>query len=106
MRFLLPYRFAGCDPVEKIIAWRQYAAVPTPSKHSRHPVLTALGASIRSRRKALGLSQEQLSDKAGLDRSYLGQVERGENSIALLPLKAVADALGTTVAVLMDEAGL
>lgn len=80
--------------------------MPTPSKHSRHPVLTALGEAIRSRRKALGLSQEQLSDKAGLDRSYLGQIERGENSIALLPLKSIADALETSVATLMDEAGI
>ena len=92
--------------MEVRIAYRQHAGVPTPSKHSRHPVLTALGVSIRTRRKALGLSQEQLSDKAGLDRSYLGQIERGENSIALLPLKAVADALETTVATLMTEAGI
>ena len=43
---------------------------------------------------------------AGLDRSYLGQVERGENSIALLPLAAVATALGISLEQLMGEAML
>lgn len=80
--------------------------VPTPSKHSRHPVLTSLGDAIRKRRRELGLSQEQLAERAGLDRSYLGQVERGENSIALLPLVNVATALGVSLEQLMGDARL
>lgn len=88
------------------LAWRHYLLVPTPSKHSRNPALLALGTAIRQNRRNFGLSQEDLAEKAGLDRSYLGQVERGENSIALMPLIAVADALQTTVAALMAEAGL
>ncbi|MRW85679.1 helix-turn-helix domain-containing protein [Pseudoduganella sp. FT26W] len=80
--------------------------MPTPSKHSRHPVLTALGAAIRHRRKACKLSQEQLAQAVGMDRSYIGQVERGENSVAILPLAAIASALETTIATLMQEAEL
>lgn len=80
--------------------------MPTPSKHSRHPVLTALGGAIRKRRREQGLSQEQLAERAGLDRSYLGQVERGENSVALLPLVSVATALGLTLEQLMGLARL
>lgn len=80
--------------------------VPTPSKFSRHPVLTALGASIRRNRRKLGISQEVLAQRADLDRSYLGQIERGENSVALLPLVNIATALETTVAALMAEAGI
>jgi transcriptional regulator with XRE-family HTH domain len=80
--------------------------VPTPSKHPRHPALTALGAAIRKRRLELGLSQEQLAERAGLDRSYVGQVERGDNSIALLSLVSTANALGVTLEWLMKEAGL
>jgi hypothetical protein len=41
-----------------------------------------------------------------MDRSYLGEVERGENSVALLSLLSVADALGVTLESLMKEAGL
>jgi transcriptional regulator with XRE-family HTH domain len=80
--------------------------MPTPSKHRRHPVLTALGAAIQRRRKVCSLSQEQLAQAVGMDRSYIGQVERGDNSVAILPLAAIASALGTTIATLMQEAEL
>lgn len=80
--------------------------MPTPSKYSRHPVLTALGAAIRRRRKAQGLSQEALAHSVGMDRSYVGGVERGENSIAMLPLAAIAKELGITLARLMADAEL
>ena len=80
--------------------------MPTPSKHSRDPILVALGSAIRHRRKQKNLSQETLAHLAGLDRSYLGQVERGENSIALHPLVRVAGTLEVTVAQLFEEAGL
>jgi ribosome-binding protein aMBF1 (putative translation factor) len=80
--------------------------MPTPSKYSRHPVLTALGAAIRRHRKALGLSQEELAQAVGMDRSYMGQIERGENSVAILPLVAIASALGIDVATLMADARL
>lgn len=89
-----------------ILARRQHPCVPTPSKHSRSPALLALGTAIRQQRRNLGLSQEALAEKAGLDRSYLGQVERGENSIALVPLIAIAGTLKTTVAALMQQAKL
>jgi hypothetical protein len=36
----------------------------------------------------------------------MGQIERGENSVAMLPLAAIAAALDTTIAALMTEAGL
>jgi transcriptional regulator with XRE-family HTH domain len=88
------------------LSWRQHRWVPTPSKHSRSPPLRALGTAIRQNRRKQGLSQEALAEKAGLDRSYLGQIERGENSVALLPLIEIATALQTTVAALMSEAAL
>lgn len=97
---------AVCDPVEQTLAQRQDDGVPTPSKFSRDPILVALGSAIRTRRKLQSLSQEQLADLAALDRSYIGQVERGENSIAILPLARVASALNTTLATLFGDAGL
>ena len=80
--------------------------MPTPSKHRRDPVLAALGKAIRDHRKLLGLSQEQLANLADLDRSYVGQIERGENSIALHPLIRIATSLNTTAAKLLEDAGL
>jgi len=43
----------------------------------------AFGARVRELRLAAGLSQEELAHRAELDRSYVGQVERGERNISL-----------------------
>jgi len=80
--------------------------VPTPSKHSRDPVLVALGTAIRKKRLEKKISQEKLAAAAELDRSYLGQVERGENSVSIHPLIRIATALDTTAAALFTDAGL
>jgi transcriptional regulator with XRE-family HTH domain len=53
-----------------------------------------LGNAIRKRRKALGLSQEGLAERAGLHWTYVGAVERGERNISLLNIVRVARALG------------
>lgn len=92
--------------MDQNVAHRQDAEMPTPSKHSRDPALLALGMAIRTRRSKAKISQEKLAAMAELDRSYLGQVERGENSVALHPLIRIATALQTTVAELFFDAGL
>lgn len=61
------------------------------------PRLKQFGENVRAHRRAIGLSQEALADKAGLDRTYIGGVERGERNISLLNIHAIADALETKV---------
>lgn len=56
---------------------------------------------MHGQRQALGLSQEQLADKAGLHRTYIGSVERGERNLALGNVYALADALNVPVADLL-----
>ena len=53
----------------------------------------ALGAVIRERRKELGLSQEGLAGEAGLDRTYVGGLERGERNPTLRVLWRLSAAL-------------
>lgn len=52
------------------------------------------GCRLRELRKRVGLSQEALAHEAGLDRSYVGGVERGEYNISLLNICLLAGALG------------
>lgn len=68
-----------------------------------HPqVKAAFGRRVRELRQAKGWSQEHLADVVGLDRSYVGSVERGERNISLENIAKFARALGVTLSNLMD----
>ncbi len=75
-------------------------------KFAGDPVLLAIGAAIRRTRKRQGLSQEALAVDAGLDRSYMGGIERGEHNFAVMTIAKIADALKMSPAELFDLAGL
>jgi transcriptional regulator with XRE-family HTH domain len=45
----------------------------------------------------MGLSQEELAHRAGLHRTYVGAVERGERNITLMSAQRLAEALGVTL---------
>jgi transcriptional regulator with XRE-family HTH domain len=75
-------------------------------KSASQPELWSFGDAVRSVRKQGGLSQEALADLAGIDRSYMGGIERGEHNLALVNIKKVADALGISVSELMETARL
>jgi len=55
--------------------------------------LAQVGDAIRAARQSRDLSQEALADEAGLDRSHLGRIERGERNLTLLNLLRIASAL-------------
>jgi transcriptional regulator with XRE-family HTH domain len=65
--------------------------------------LISLGAAIRAARQAQGLSQEALAEIAGIDRSYMGGIERGEHNLAIMNLLKIADALGVKASSLLDK---
>lgn len=64
------------------------------------PYLDILGQRIRAARRELAMSQERLAHEAGLDRSYVGRVERGEHNLTFVSLVKIARALGRDVAAL------
>jgi transcriptional regulator with XRE-family HTH domain len=62
-------------------------------KNTKTTITVSFGNNIRHLRKSRGLSQEEFSELSGLDRSYIGGVERGDRNISLNNIKKIADAL-------------
>ena len=60
------------------------------------------GERVRSLRQSKGLSQEELAFKAGVHRTYLGGIERGERNPSLRNIAAIAKALGVTLSELFS----
>jgi len=55
--------------------------------------LVKFGKKVREERKKLGYSQEVLAEKAGVHRTYIGMIERGEKNITLANIQKVSKAL-------------
>ena len=62
-----------------------------------------LGRRIREERLKLNLTQEKLAEDVDLSMAYIGQIERGERSLTLDNLVAVANRLGVTVDYLLSD---
>ena len=63
------------------------------------------GGNVRRLREALGLSQERLGADAGLDRSYVGGIERGERNLSLSVILRLASAMGVPPGRLFEGIG-
>lgn len=63
-----------------------------------------LGRVIAERRKSAGLTQEALAFRCKLHPTYISQLERGLKSPTIRVLRLIAEAVGTTASVLLDEA--
>lgn len=74
------------------------------SDHER--VLGKLGDAIRTRRQQLGLSQEALADAAGINRTHMGEVERGKRNISLMGVVKIAAAMDVKASEILAAAGL
>lgn len=70
-------------------------------KGNKDPFLEELGRNVRFHRQRKGLTQETLAHDAGLDRTYIGCVERGEMNISVLNLKYLAEVLDVKVSELL-----
>lgn len=58
---------------------------------------------MRAMRLARGLSQESFAAECGLDRTYIGGIERGERNVALRNIEVIAKALDVSIQELLDD---
>lgn len=63
------------------------------------------GKAVRAGRKRLRVSQEEFADMCGLDRTYLGGIERGERNVAIVNVEKIAKGLGISLSELFRGIG-
>lgn len=63
----------------------------------------ALGKRIRSQRKLLGMTQEELSEKVGVSCSFIGLIERGSRKLSLETLVNISEALNISCDALLQD---
>ena len=63
----------------------------------------AFGSAVRALRTERGIAQEMLANLAGIERSHLGKIERGEHMPTLAIIFKIAEALECSTAVLMTQ---
>lgn len=68
----------------------------------RNKLLADIGKKLAKHRNLLGISQEELADKADLDRTYISGIERGKRNISVFTLKKISDALGIEISKLTN----
>jgi transcriptional regulator with XRE-family HTH domain len=74
------------------------------SDEERNRWLAALGAAIREARAARGLSQEALGHQAGLHRTYVSDMERGQRNTTAVTLLTLARTLGVAPSEILRRA--
>lgn len=65
--------------------------------------LYRLGQLIRLKRENRGLTQTELASKCGVNRNYVGMLERGERNPSYLSLQKIAKGLGIPISELLTE---
>lgn len=60
-------------------------------------------ANLRRSRRAAGLSQEELADRASIDRTYVSALERARYAVTIDVLDQIAKALGVEAAALLEK---
>jgi len=77
--------------------------MPARNRAPSDALLRVLAANITRLRDARQWSQEELADRAGLHRTYVGSVERCERNVTLSTLEAFAGALNVSVIELLSK---
>jgi transcriptional regulator with XRE-family HTH domain len=73
---------------------------------TKDKILQKLGSTLKKERERIGLTQEELANKANLHRTYIGFVERGERAPNVESLIKLSKGLGLKAHELLEKASL
>lgn len=71
-------------------------------RRAKTDVRERFGTAVKFRREELGLTQEDLAEKAGIHRTYLSDIERGTRNLSLINIEKLAAALSLSMAKLFE----
>ena len=74
-----------------------------PSMIPLETVLMSLGYKIQTVRKNMNISQNTLSEKSGLARTFISAVEQGKQNVSLGSLKSISDSLGVSISSMLED---
>lgn len=74
-----------------------------PIKPDQCPLVAIFATNVRRRRLELGFSQEELAERAGVHRTYVGMLERGEKNVTIYNIERIAGALEVEAYVLLQK---
>lgn len=63
----------------------------------KNTVLVKFGQRVRQLRKRQGVSQEELAERAGVHRTYIGMIERAEKNITLINIEKICKGLSIAI---------
>ncbi len=74
------------------------------SRRTAHrTMLVSLGQAIQARRRELEISQEELSQRSGVDRAFISEVERGQRNPSIGAVASIADGLKMKLSLLITR---
>ena len=72
-------------------------------KRGNADVRERFGVAVKIRREEMGLTQEDLAERAGINRTYLSDIERGSRNVSLVNIERIAAALSQTMSSLFQQ---
>ena len=73
------------------------------SSESDQYILQRFGQQVRNLRQRKAMSQEELAARAGVHRTYIGMIERGEKNVTIISMMKIATALDIEISELLKD---